>query len=79
MVYYDDSQKQCVAYCGQNANRKGDPFTTFQQAADHERGCGNCKRLKRKVNHIDLSLTDAVAGDESDGVFFAIAHEMGEL
>ena len=64
--------------CGRVRSNKGRPFTP-QSLLDHQARCALCL-LPFEEDEGDergLDLVDDIAGDEPDGVYWAIAHELG--
>lgn len=67
-----------TAHCGRTKSNKGKPFTP-QSLAQHERSCPDCNRTDPAIEELGLEMTDLIAGDEeSDGVYWAMAWELGE-
>jgi len=77
------------AKCGRTHSQQGLRFDTPKRLADHEAQCPHCRRgIPYSPDHGDddgetyeslgLGMTEMIAGDESDGVFWGIAHELGE-
>lgn len=62
--------------CGKTHSNSGKPFTenTLRQ---HVRDAHFV--WHKDDNDVSLELTDMIAGDEPDGAYFAIAHELGEM
>lgn len=71
------------ALCGKTKTRKGKLFTSETLYA-HEGDCQDCiaideaQREKNYEEGFDLEMTDLIAGDELDGVYWAMAQELGE-
>lgn len=69
--------------CGKTGNRKGD--FSKERAEQHEKTCCSCElgvlyeKPKKGTKDYDpiLDLANDIAGDESDGVFWGIAYELG--
>ena len=76
-----DTQESMETKCGRSRNNRDRKFKTRLDIENHERDCWWCNgTYPLSSEPINLSLTDSiVTDDESDGVYFAIAHEMGEL
>lgn len=73
-----------VANCGKKLSQKRNVFTP-ETLERHHKDCCICNgsfetRRKKKTTYDDLGLglTALIAEDESDGVFWGIAHELGE-
>lgn len=74
-----------VAKCGATKSKRGRAFTEGS-LADHQASCPKClgldkpRRSKRSetAESLGLGMTDLLAGDESDGVFWGMAAELGE-
>jgi hypothetical protein len=67
-----------TAPCGKTKSNTGKPFTP-QSLAQHERSCRDCNKADDTIKELGLEMTDLVAGDEeSDGVYWAMAWELGE-
>lgn len=60
-------------YCGATRSRAGRTFTA-ESLAQHERDVHE----RRTAPEIDMPLTDLIAADENDGVYFAIGNALGE-
>ena len=68
--------------CGKTMSGRGNPFTP-ESLAQHESDCYKCNgghrvSYRAQIKELGLNMTDMIAGDESDGVFWAMAWELGE-
>lgn len=64
--------------CGlTHSKNSGKPFTAASMA-QHVRDCPACNGQIETYESLGLGMTELLAGDESDGVFWAMAWELGE-
>lgn len=68
-------RKRLIAKCGRDVNNRGKPFASLEALAQHEKDCPYC------INpEVYFPLTELIADDDmSDGAYFALAWELGEL
>lgn len=71
--------------CGTIKNSKSKPFTNPQALYQHILNAHGIKSKRKKYlpvvetpESLGLGMTELIAGDESDGVYWAMAHELGE-